>query len=238
MTIDNFKYQFENNIEEEDFIYGKIPKQKAENYLKNLEITKEDTNNKELLIAGVGAGKELKYLNDFGWKITAIDLFIDKARQENVKLDINLIQTDIIKFNPINRYDYIYSVGVLHHTPEPRKYFNHLVKLLKPQGKIYIWIYNKQRFGFLRRFKTYNWKKEHLLNFSKLFALFIYPFYRLIKGKKRSFRSITLHIFDCLCCEYQFIINKSEIINWFKINGMVCFNNGEGYLGIKSKKEM
>ena len=39
-------------------------------------------------------------------------------------------------------FDYIYSIGVLHHTPDCEQSFKLLPKLLKPGGSIAIWLYS------------------------------------------------------------------------------------------------
>jgi SAM-dependent methyltransferase len=42
-------------------------------------------------------------------------------------------------------FDHIYSLGVLDHTPDPRQAFLTLAKLLKPGGRIAIWVYPRER---------------------------------------------------------------------------------------------
>ena len=39
-------------------------------------------------------------------------------------------------------FDYIYSIGVLHHTPDCEQAFKGLPRLLKPGGRIAIWLYS------------------------------------------------------------------------------------------------
>ncbi len=46
---------------------------------------------------------------------------------------------------PGRRFDHIYSLGVLDHTPDPRRAFLALTRLLKPGGRIVIWVYPKER---------------------------------------------------------------------------------------------
>jgi len=41
-------------------------------------------------------------------------------------------------------FDHIYSIGVLDHTPDPRAAFLGLARLLKPGGRIAIWIYERE----------------------------------------------------------------------------------------------
>lgn len=42
-------------------------------------------------------------------------------------------------------FDHIYSLGVLDHTPDPRAAFLALARLLKPGGRIVVWVYPKER---------------------------------------------------------------------------------------------
>src|SRR5206468_1645705 len=42
-------------------------------------------------------------------------------------------------------FDRIYSIGVLDHTPDPRRAFLALARSLKPGGRIAIWVYRKER---------------------------------------------------------------------------------------------
>ena len=38
-------------------------------------------------------------------------------------------------------FDFVYSIGVLHHTPDTRASFQSVCRLLKPGGRIAIWVY-------------------------------------------------------------------------------------------------
>jgi SAM-dependent methyltransferase len=42
-------------------------------------------------------------------------------------------------------FDHIYSLGVLDHTPDPRAAFLALARLLRPGGRIVIWVYPKEK---------------------------------------------------------------------------------------------
>src|SRR5439155_11769137 len=57
-----------------------------------------------------------------------------------------IIQADLFNL-PFKegRFDFIYSLGVLHHTTNPPKAFDCLIPLLRPGGGIMVWIYSSQR---------------------------------------------------------------------------------------------
>ncbi len=44
---------------------------------------------------------------------------------------------------PSESFDFVYCVGVLHHTEAPEVAFEQLVRTLKPGGMIYIGVYGK-----------------------------------------------------------------------------------------------
>ena len=58
--------------------------------------------------------------------------------------NIHIIQANIYHL-PFKKYsfDYIYSIGVLHHTPEPKRAFTCLVEKLKKEGTISAWVYGR-----------------------------------------------------------------------------------------------
>ena len=41
----------------------------------------------------------------------------------------------------VGAFDFAFSIGVLHHTPEPEKSFQRLVPLLRPAGRLFVWLY-------------------------------------------------------------------------------------------------
>ena len=59
---------------------------------------------------------------------------------------VSLVQADLLKL-PFEAasFDLIYSLGVLDHTPDPRASFLALAGLLKPGGRIVVWVYPLKR---------------------------------------------------------------------------------------------
>jgi SAM-dependent methyltransferase len=103
---------------------------------------------KLVLDAGVGAGRYTDVASRWGADVVAVDLsFAVEAAQRNfgVRKNVWIAQADIgsLPFRD-GSFDVIFSIGVLHHTPDTRAYFAKLVPLLKPGGVIAIWVYPRQ----------------------------------------------------------------------------------------------
>jgi SAM-dependent methyltransferase/uncharacterized protein YbaR (Trm112 family) len=97
------------------------------------------------LDVGCGAGRHSKAASERGAEMVAIDLStaVDAAYQNNVKNErVHVIQADIYNL-PIknNSFDFIFSLGVLHHLPDPELGYRLLIPLLKECGVLFVWVY-------------------------------------------------------------------------------------------------
>ena len=94
---------------------------------------------------GCGAGRHAMQASQSGAEIIGIDLSqaVDAAQQNNSanKL-VHIIQADIYNL-PVKPgiFDFIYSLGVLHHLPEPEKGYQALIPFLREGGALFIWLY-------------------------------------------------------------------------------------------------
>lgn len=101
------------------------------------------------LDAGCGFGRHIYHAASCGAEMIGMDLSraID-ASYENTKQfpNVHLVQGDI--YAPpfaAATFDFIYSVGVLHHLPDPERGVQSLVPLVKPNGSMFVWLYSKSR---------------------------------------------------------------------------------------------
>ena len=67
--------------------------------------------------------------------------------------NVEIVQGDIfdMPFSPLS-FDQAFCIGVLHHLPDPREGFLRLARLLKPGGKISIWVYAREGNELVIRF--------------------------------------------------------------------------------------
>lgn len=102
-----------------------------------------------VLDGGCGMGRYIRVAAEAGARVVGIDLSeaVIAARELTSGLtDVALVRGDLLRtpFGP-GTFDCIYSLGVLDHTPNPRGAFLELAKLLRPGGRIAVWVYPKER---------------------------------------------------------------------------------------------
>lgn len=107
---------------------------------------------KRVLEVGCGMGRFLEVVADAGAEAIGVDLSaaVDAA-QANLgeRPNVHILQADVFRLPfPPRSFDLIYSIGVLHHTPDTREAFARLPGLLKADGRIAVWVYGSR----LRRY--------------------------------------------------------------------------------------
>lgn len=103
---------------------------------------------KSVLEVGCGMGRFLEVVAEAGAQAVGVDISAAvNAAQANLgnRPNVSIVQADVFRlpFAP-ESFDLIYSIGVLHHTPDTRKAFLRLPSLLKAGGRIAIWVYGSQ----------------------------------------------------------------------------------------------
>lgn len=125
----------ENNFEMENFLHFIRPLEK--NYFQN----------KVCLDVGCGSGRFTKTAALCGAQLViGLDFgeSVEVARQITANLNnVEIVQADIYNLPFDNSLDMAFSIGVLHHLPQPQQGFNSIPKILKPGGEIVIWVYDK-----------------------------------------------------------------------------------------------
>ncbi len=120
--------------------------------------------NKVGLDAGCGFGRHILQAAKSGAEMVGIDLseaVVAAYKNTNNISNIHIIQGDI--YSPpfkSGTFDFIYSLGVLHHLPDPQRGFESLVKLLDSKQEIFIWCYDNDKpkknsmYEVIRKFTT------------------------------------------------------------------------------------
>lgn len=107
-----------------------------------------------LLEAGSGAGRFTEVLLQTGAEIFSFDY--SNAVEANLsnngeKSNLHLFQGDIFDIPfPEGSFDKVVCLGVLQHTPDPKKAFKNLAKCVKPRGELVIDVYGVTFFSHLQ----------------------------------------------------------------------------------------
>ena len=98
--------------------------------------------------AGCGMGRFAAASGEFGaCDVLAVDLSsaVEVAYRHTRSLpNVHVIQADIYHLPFARAFDFAFSIGVLHHLPDPEGGFRALVRHLKPQGSIFAWVYGRE----------------------------------------------------------------------------------------------
>lgn len=98
---------------------------------------------------GCGFGRHIYNAATLGAEMVGVDIStaIDAARRNTQHLpNVHLVQANLYRL-PFRQggFDFAYSIGVLHHLPDPEAGFRCLPSLVKPGGPVFIWVYSKSR---------------------------------------------------------------------------------------------
>jgi SAM-dependent methyltransferase len=111
---------------------------------------------KAVLEAGCGKGRHTVVVAGWGARaIVALDLgdAVDVAFEHTRAIpSVHVVQGDLLAAPVRGAFDVVFSVGVLHHLPEPRAGFEALRPLVRPGGKIAVWVYGRESNEWIVRY--------------------------------------------------------------------------------------
>ncbi len=210
---------------------------------------------KVVLDAGCGMGRNLFLAGKFGSKdAIGMDLSeaVDAAFDMTMHMpNVHVVQADI-NHPPFRQcFGYIFSVGVLHHLPDPKAGFDSLLKVLRKGGVISVWVYGKEGNFLIRTLGSFvRVNITSRLPHSLLNALCIPPAFLLhvltslvykplrlrsapygeyfIAIADFDFRNKLSIVFDHLVPPVAYYISRQEIESWFSALGKVVISQRYG----------
>jgi 2-polyprenyl-3-methyl-5-hydroxy-6-metoxy-1,4-benzoquinol methylase len=100
---------------------------------------------KVVLEAGCGMGRFMEVAASHGAHVVGLDLSRAPERARKITrfpAQVDFVQGDLM--NPpfeTESFDVVYSIGVLHHTPDTRQAFHGIAPLVRPGGRLSVWVY-------------------------------------------------------------------------------------------------
>ena len=118
----------------------------------------ESFRDKVVLDAGCGIGRHCYFAAAYGARdVVAMDLSdaVETARDVLADHDnVHVVQGDILNppfpRDPSPAFDVAYSIGVLHHLPDPEAGFASLVRVVREGGTMFAWVYGYENNGVVR----------------------------------------------------------------------------------------
>jgi SAM-dependent methyltransferase/uncharacterized protein YbaR (Trm112 family) len=122
------------------------PEGEKEFFLQHMGLSETDLPGKTLLDAGCGDGRLTAFLATLGLETIGIDLSrgVEIGYAHNRSALVHYVQGDLLQppFRA-SSFDYVWSFGVLHHTRNPKLAFHGCAEMLRPHGRLFVWLYDK-----------------------------------------------------------------------------------------------
>ncbi len=185
-TASNFGWQWQHFTQEEDFYERQLlgwlaPVQPS--FLKD----------KVVLEGGCGKGRHTLLAARWGARdVVSVDLSdaVETAfAATKGSPNMHIVQADLCKLPVKPIFDYAFTVGVLHHTPDPYAGFKSMAAKIKPGGSFSVWVYGAENNAWITRVVspvrerfTSRLNPKALLHLSKLPAALVYAATKLFFG--------------------------------------------------------
>jgi 2-polyprenyl-3-methyl-5-hydroxy-6-metoxy-1,4-benzoquinol methylase len=137
---------------------------------------------------GCGTGEFSCFLsrlgNVKGFDFSSASIKKAKLLAKNLNCDVNFVENDITKEEDRGKFDYIFSIGVMHHIPEVDKALENIKKMMDSNSLFIISVYSKWSRTLQFRKKS----KEEVNNMSRYMDEYHHPFEKLMsRGQFKSF---------------------------------------------------
>ena len=158
-------------------------------FLRRTGFTPDEIKGKLILDVGCGMGRFAEVATRYGARVVGVDLSaaVEVAVRNLAQRDFAGLQADVfhLPFAP-ESFDFIYSIGVLHHTPDCETAVKVLPQYLKPGGTLAVWLYSAYnpwyKFSDIYRKYTSRMSPQTLHRLVRLAVPF---FYHLDRGLRK-----------------------------------------------------
>jgi 2-polyprenyl-3-methyl-5-hydroxy-6-metoxy-1,4-benzoquinol methylase len=222
----------------------------------------EELRGKLVLDVGCGMGRFAEVATRWGARVIGIDLSAaaEVAAKNLADREFVAFQADVfsLPFAP-EKFDVIYSIGVLHHTPDCEAAVKSLDRYLKPGGTLAVWLYsgyNKwYRFSDFWRQYTSKMKPQTLHGILEVAVPVLYHTQQVLRkvpivgppaaglvhhvfpvNRQKSPEARTLDTFDWYSPKYQSKHTYEQVFRWFEAMGMQDMGVGENSIAVRGRK--
>lgn len=231
-STDRFGYEWKK--------FNKIIPDYEEQFLKWIyPLNKEAFKSKSVLDAGCGIGRNSFWPLQYGAK-AVLGFDFDKRTVNVAKKNLSLFKNakvDYCSFYDIdyeNQFDIAFSIGVIHHLAKPRLAISNMVKAVKQNGMVLMWVYgyegNEWIVKYINPIRSITSKLPLSLTdlISYFFAVPLYSYLKLFRQKhpylkqlsKFKFWHVRSIIFDQLIPTIANYWKKHEVLSLYQGQGL------------------
>jgi len=222
----------------------------------------QDLDGKLVLDVGCGMGRFAEVATRWGARVVGVDLSAaaEVAARNLANRDFLALQADVFHLPfELESFDCIYSLGVLHHTPDCEAAVKVLPQFLKPGGTLAVWLYsgyNKwYRFTDIYRKYTHRMSAPTL---HRLLSVAVPVLYHLDRGLRivpvvgKPVAGLIHHIFpvnrqpdpearildtfDWYSPKYQSKHTYEQVFRWFESCGLEDLHVAETPIAVRGRK--
>lgn len=232
-------FSFEWNRHRKTQLDSAVSRESEKTFREKTGLSPEDVAGRLVLDVGCGMGRFVDVISRWGGNVVGIDLSLAvEAAYANVgaRDNVRILQANLfhLPFRP-GSFDLVYSIGVLHHTPDCEKAFRQLVPFVRPGGRLCIWVYGNmgpwERFARLYRRVTVRMPPRllhalchvaipwfHVCRIPLIGPL-LWTLFPISRHPNRDWR--VLDTFDWYSPTYQSLHTFPEVYRWFRSEGLV-----------------
>lgn len=233
-----------------------------QDFVEKTGLQPEDLKGKLVLDVGCGMGRFAEVATRWGARVVGIDLSAaaEVAAKNLSNRKFVAFQADVFALPfAAESFDCIYSMGVLHHTPDCEKAVKTLPQYLRPGGTLAVWLYsgyNKwYRFSDQWRKITHRMSPRTLHSFFRVAVPFFYWLdrgLRVVPVVGKPVAGVVHHVFpvnrqsdaearvldtlDWYSPKYQSKHTYEQVFRWFENCGLEHLSVGNNPIGVRGKK--
>src|SRR5436190_21829704 len=104
---------------------------------------------KDVLEIGCGTGVHARLLAEAGARLSAVDLTPTAVELTRRRLELHGLEADVREADaeslpfPDESFDFVWSLGVIHHSQDTRRVVEELARVLRPGGRLGLMVYNR-----------------------------------------------------------------------------------------------
>jgi SAM-dependent methyltransferase len=220
-------------------------------FARKVGLDRPELQDRLVLDVGVGSGRFAEIAANLGGRVVGIDLSrAVESAAANLGDRALIAQADL--FHPpfaAGTFDVVYSIGVLHHTPDTAAAVRSIARLVKPGGTLAIWVYRRAGWNVssdLYRRVTTRMSDRSLYRLCQVLAK-LDPLYRLrvvghvlrillpISGQRDPEWRV-LDTFDWYAPRYQWKHTEAEVVGWFRELGYESIEVLESPIAVRGRR--